>query len=152
MFVGLRPLPFQGSSSTGLSNTTQLQNAAHTHQGFPTADHQGYTTYNSSAYSSHAYAQHNPQQMYGQQRLYPPHRQGTPSIVAQNQSSTSADRFPCPQCDKTFTRNFDRKRHMEIHLPGSSGNNRCQYCQKDYSRADSLKRHLDNGCEMKQRS
>lgn len=64
-------------------------------------------------------------------------------------SSANVERFPCPYCSKSFTRNFDRKRHMEIHTPGSSGNNRCLYCRKEYSRADSLKRHIDNGCEMK---
>lgn len=62
-------------------------------------------------------------------------------------ASSGVGRFPCPRCDKSFTRNFDRKRHMKTHVPGRSGNNRCQYCRKDYSRADALKRHAGRGCK-----
>ena len=71
------------------------------------------------------------------------------SPTASSAHRESAERFQCPHCEKSFTRNFDRKRHMEIHVPNNSGHNRCRWCLKDYSRPDSLKRHLDNGCERR---
>jgi hypothetical protein len=85
-------------------------------------------------------------------------------------TSTSGERFPCEKCGKTFSRSHDRKRHHETqHLP-TPVVHRCQYCEKEFSRhvfffhdlshvcrrntltdssirADSLKRHLDNGCD-----
>ncbi|TDL26062.1 hypothetical protein BD410DRAFT_836737 [Rickenella mellea] len=73
---------------------------------------------------------------------------GQPVSPTASNSGTSQERYPCAYCDKTFSRNHDRKRHTETHVPGSAGNNRCPHCGKDYSRADSLKRHLDNGCDQ----
>ncbi|KAL5528701.1 hypothetical protein ACEPAF_7838 [Sanghuangporus sanghuang] len=134
--------------------------AHHQQQGFPAAQQQIYSGYNTNA----TYAQPSPQlypqyleQGQGVPATYDYQRRGSSSTVSSSpsqssQSSSSSDRFPCPNCDKSFTRNFDRKRHMEIHMPGSAGNNRCRYCHKDYSRPDSLKRHLDNGCEKKPHS
>jgi len=81
-------------------------------------------------------------------------------------TSPSGERFPCEDCGKTFSRSHDRKRHQEtLHLPNSVSH-RCRYCEKEFSRwvllcwiiirrnywlysvrADSLKRHLDNGCD-----
>ncbi|OCH91702.1 hypothetical protein OBBRIDRAFT_886809 [Obba rivulosa] len=53
-------------------------------------------------------------------------------------------RYPCAQCDRTFSRAHDRKRHFESQHLQTSHN--CQYCGKEFSRTDSLKRHIDNGC------
>lgn len=115
-----------------------------------------------AGYEGASYPQASPQQytQYSERGQGPPpsayaHQRHDSSTIApssslsQSPQSSSPDRYPCPHCEKSFTRNFDRKRHMEIHLPGSSGSNRCRYCYKDYSRPDSLKRHLDNGCEKK---
>ncbi|EJD02654.1 uncharacterized protein FOMMEDRAFT_167845 [Fomitiporia mediterranea MF3/22] len=157
------PMPssyaYQGySAHPGHATIPQTTGGLHPSQAaFPPTQQPAY-----SGYSSTSYAQASPQ-LYSQ---YPEHGQNVAAAYAHQrrsssstgcstpspQPSSSSDRFPCPNCDKSFTRNFDRKRHMEIHLPGSSGSNRCRYCQKDYSRPDSLKRHLDNGCEKKPRS
>ena len=89
-------------------------------------------------------------------------------------SSSSGERFPCEKCGKTFSRSHDRKRHHETQHLSSPVIHRCRYCEKEFSRyvktfllssfsqltrvsscspsirirrADSLKRHLDNGCD-----
>jgi len=83
----------------------------------------------------------------------------SPTTVA----SPPAERFPCEKCGKTFSRSHDRKRHHETQHMVSPVIHRCRYCEKEFSRyvprppcfsncqtplrADSLKRHLDNGCE-----
>lgn len=62
-------------------------------------------------------------------------------------SSTAGDRFLCEKCNASFGRQHDRKRHYETHHLSSPPVHRCQYCRKEFSRGDSLKRHLDNGCD-----
>jgi hypothetical protein len=58
-----------------------------------------------------------------------------------------ADRFHCDQCDSTFSRAHDRKRHAETHNTTNPPMHICQECSKSFSRADSLKRHLNsNNC------
>lgn len=57
------------------------------------------------------------------------------------------DRFPCELCDRSFTRSHDRRRHYETVHAATPVLHRCRYCGKDFSRADSLKRHIDNGCD-----
>ncbi|KAG1736031.1 hypothetical protein EDB19DRAFT_1061345 [Suillus lakei] len=57
------------------------------------------------------------------------------------------DRFPCELCDRSFTRSHDRRRHYETVHATTPVLHRCRYCGKDFSRADSLKRHIDNGCD-----
>ncbi|KAH8118920.1 hypothetical protein DFH11DRAFT_407800 [Phellopilus nigrolimitatus] len=149
--ASLHPLPFQAyPAHSGKVNVAQIP------QSYPPVQQQAYG-YNASAYPpppSHSHA-HLPLQGHSLPSEYQRHSSSSTipsSPTPSSQSSSSTDRFPCPHCDKSFTRNFDRKRHMEIHVPGSSGSNRCRYCVKDYSRPDSLKRHLDNGCEKKPRS
>lgn len=61
--------------------------------------------------------------------------------------STTGERFSCVKCGATFGRSHDRKRHYETHHLATPPVHRCQYCRKEFSRADSLKRHTDNGCE-----
>lgn len=89
------------------------------------------------------------------------------NLTCPNSSTSSplSERFPCEKCGKTFSRSHDRKRHYETqHLP-TPILHRCVYCRKEFSRcgtlihilssachltslrADSLKRHLDNGCD-----
>lgn len=62
-------------------------------------------------------------------------------------SPLSGERFSCVKCGATFGRSHDRKRHFETHHLATPPVHRCQYCKKEFSRADSLKRHVDNGCE-----
>lgn len=135
----------QGFSSQG----NQPVPNSHSHaSNYPVVNTQ-YPPYNSTSYQTpFTYGQNDEQS-----RLTPMQGQGSTALVStQGQGQiASPERFPCPHCTKTFTRNFDRKRHMEIHIPGAGGINRCQFCHKDYSRSDSLKRHLDNGCEKKPR-
>ncbi|KAJ3507301.1 hypothetical protein NLJ89_g6382 [Agrocybe chaxingu] len=96
----------------------------------------------------------------------------TASTSPTSASSPSGERFPCEKCGKTFSRSHDRKRHHETQHLASPVIHRCVYCQKEFSRcgppasflprfliklftyfprlsrrADSLKRHLDNGCD-----
>ena len=156
----MRPAQYQRGysvpSSGGASDASHVmytQQTSYNSQGQPVA-YQGYAH---SPSTMHHYSQGGQQPHPQPHATVPPnYRPGPPprsSAGTQQYASSSlpssTERFPCPHCEKTFSRNFDRKRHMEIHVPGSSGNNRCQYCHKDYSRADSLKRHLDNGCDMK---
>jgi hypothetical protein len=80
-------------------------------------------------------------------------------------SSPSGERFPCDKCGKTFSRSHDRRRHHETQHLTAPLIHRCRYCEKEFSRSvlqpctpkiprslihpfrtDSLKRHLDNGC------
>jgi hypothetical protein len=80
-------------------------------------------------------------------------------------TSPTGERFPCEKCGKTFSRSHDRKRHHETQHLASPIIHRCRYCEKEFSRcdfspapnfgpcshffsrADSLKRHVDNGCD-----
>ncbi|KIK39988.1 hypothetical protein CY34DRAFT_88195 [Suillus luteus UH-Slu-Lm8-n1] len=73
-----------------------------------------------------------------------------PSHSSTSPSSNPAligDRFPCELCDRSFTRSHDRRRHYETVHAATPVLHRCRYCGKDFSRADSLKRHIDNGCD-----
>ncbi|KAG2747071.1 hypothetical protein P692DRAFT_20875420 [Suillus brevipes Sb2] len=73
-----------------------------------------------------------------------------PSHTSTSPSSNPAligDRFPCELCDRSFTRSHDRRRHYETVHAATPVLHRCRYCGKDFSRADSLKRHIDNGCD-----
>ena len=81
-----------------------------------------------------------------------PPTQHYPTQTASNKSdispnSLSGERFSCVKCGATFGRSHDRKRHYETHHLATPPVHRCQYCRKEFSRADSLKRHVDNGCE-----
>jgi len=79
-----------------------------------------------------------------------PSQYASTSAVSANYTSTSAgDRFVCSQCDASFSRPHDRRRHYETQHLESPPVHRCRYCQKEFTRADSLKRHLNNGCEPK---
>lgn len=80
-------------------------------------------------------------------------------------TTTTTERYPCEICGKTFSRSHDRKRHHETQHTNNPLLHRCRYCRKEFSRcalfnslscqdieqlihrADSLKRHLDNGCD-----
>ncbi|KAG2112085.1 hypothetical protein DEU56DRAFT_204246 [Suillus clintonianus] len=81
--------------------------------------------------------------------------QGSPPPAASRSAHTSpssnpalvGDRFPCELCDRSFTRSHDRRRHYETVHATTPVLHRCRYCGKDFSRADSLKRHIDNGCD-----
>ncbi|KAF9227015.1 hypothetical protein BS17DRAFT_440508 [Gyrodon lividus] len=64
-----------------------------------------------------------------------------------NPLTATGDRYPCDICERTFTRLHDRRRHYETVHASSPVLHKCCYCRKDFSRADSLKRHLDNGCD-----
>ncbi|EIM21596.1 hypothetical protein WALSEDRAFT_18648 [Wallemia mellicola CBS 633.66] len=55
-----------------------------------------------------------------------------------NCQSTSRE-FKCSICDQQFSRNYDLKRHQNIHLLIKSYT--CN-CGKTFSRKDALKRHL----------
>lgn len=59
----------------------------------------------------------------------------------------AGERYPCDRCDRSFTRLHDRRRHYETVHSTSPVLHKCRFCRKDFSRADSLKRHVDNGCD-----
>jgi hypothetical protein len=82
--------------------------------------------------------------------LQHPSQHAVSSAMASNyaSTSTSAERFACSNCDASFGRAYDRKRHYETHHLESPPIHRCQFCQKEFTRGDSLKRHVDNnGCD-----
>lgn len=173
--AALRPLPFSTGHSAGAipqsaflppsphgspTYTRDHRYAHHTSTSAPSVGHQPYPAYSTPRHSptspntfaapAHSHASSSavpyivPSQSHPQSPMYAQGGSSSPPGGPQ-------ERYPCPHCEKTFSRNHDRKRHMETHVPGSSGNNRCRYCGKDYSRADSLKRHVDNGCDQKPR-
>ncbi|KAI5118238.1 hypothetical protein M0805_008874 [Coniferiporia weirii] len=143
----LHPLPFQGyPAHTSQASVSRVPSNVYP-PGSNYPPQPVYSAYGGAA-SPMQSATPDPQRVYAySQRAGPSSAVPSPPLPASTPSPTTSDRFPCPHCDKSFTRNFDRKRHMEIHIPGSSGSNKCRHCYKDYSRSDSLKRHLDNGCE-----
>lgn len=59
----------------------------------------------------------------------------------------AGERYPCDLCDRSFTRLHDRRRHYETVHSTSPILHKCRFCRKDFSRSDSLKRHVDNGCD-----
>ncbi|KAF8554239.1 hypothetical protein OG21DRAFT_1484844 [Imleria badia] len=59
----------------------------------------------------------------------------------------AGERYPCDLCDRSFTRLHDRRRHYETVHATSPVLHKCRFCRKDFSRSDSLKRHVDNGCD-----
>lgn len=129
---------YNHSSSTNVANGYYTQPSYNvTSQAYTSQVHGRENSSNSSASSS--YYPNVPQSPSTTQQQYSP----------SSPTSPSSERYPCSFCDKTFSRSFDRRRHMATHVPGSSGNNRCPYCSREYSRADSLKRHLDNGCDRR---
>lgn len=69
------------------------------------------------------------------------------SSSSQDTLAMTGERFVCVKCGASFGRSHDRKRHYETHHLTSPPVHRCQYCRKEFSRSDSLKRHLDNGCD-----
>ncbi|EMD33715.1 hypothetical protein CERSUDRAFT_87043 [Gelatoporia subvermispora B] len=69
---------------------------------------------------------------------------GSLALAPASASAGGEQRFPCSECERTFSRAHDRKRHYESQHLQTSHN--CQYCTKQFSRTDSLKRHIDNGC------
>lgn len=53
--------------------------------------------------------------------------------------------YKCDQCQQSFSRNHDLKRHKRIHLAIKPFP--CTFCEKSFSRKDALKRHrLVKGC------
>ncbi len=67
------------------------------------------------------------------------------SIPSAAGGAAPTERFYCDKCDKSFGRAHDKKRHYEsAHL---QTHHECRFCHKCFSRNDSLKRHIDNGCE-----
>lgn len=61
-------------------------------------------------------------------------------------------RFTCEICGGSFSRLYDRKRHHETLHAENPTIHRCTFCQKEFARGDSLKRHQDGGCEKMQLS
>ncbi|KAL8413590.1 hypothetical protein RB594_005016 [Gaeumannomyces avenae] len=75
---------------------------------------------------------HNPHHMY---------QQHTDPAASRHQDRP----FRCDQCNQSFNRNHDLKRHKRIHLAVKPFP--CNYCDKSFSRKDALKRHrLVKGC------
>jgi hypothetical protein len=80
---------------------------------------------------------------------YPTQYASTSAVPVNYPSTSTGDRFVCSQCGATFSRAHDRKRHYETQHLESPPVHRCQHCLKEFSRGDSLKRHLDKGCDAR---
>lgn len=80
---------------------------------------------------------------------YPSKYTSTSAVAANASSTQTKDRSVCPECGCSFSRSLDLRRHFETQHLESRRVHRCPYCRNEYIRADSLKRHLDNGCEAK---
>jgi hypothetical protein len=61
---------------------------------------------------------------------------------------TSERPFKCSNCDLSFSRNHDLKRHQRIHSGERPYN--CLKCNKSFSRLDALNRHQSSAiCEYR---
>ncbi|KAB5560151.1 hypothetical protein GE09DRAFT_1220809 [Coniochaeta sp. 2T2.1] len=67
-------------------------------------------------------------------------------VYGQGHPQIHQDRpFKCDQCQQSFNRNHDLKRHKRIHMAVKPFP--CTFCEKAFSRKDALKRHrLVKGC------
>jgi uncharacterized Zn-finger protein len=123
----------------------------------PSAMHRGGGPY--SSFSSHPIAV----------PLTRPHQSSSSrprSSMGNGPLAVSGERFICEVCGKDFSRAHDRKRHHETQHAATPVTHKCVYCEKDFSRyvfvvrlsfsfsgwtfffrADSLKRHIQNGCD-----
>lgn len=56
-------------------------------------------------------------------------------------SKRSADgRYPCPECDKTFTQVGNMRRHLQLHYGKKPWT--CQFCGKMFSRKSHVQVHM----------
>ncbi|EGO00335.1 hypothetical protein SERLA73DRAFT_180879 [Serpula lacrymans var. lacrymans S7.3] len=125
------PTPSQTYQETSSTTTRRARTGtepypppAHLHH--PQAGHPGPTSYHSQANTGRPV--HSPSSSAG--------------------SAAGGERFPCSQCDRTFTRLHDKKRHFDTIHAANPPTHRCRHCAREFSRTDSLKRHIDNGCDV----
>ena len=56
--------------------------------------------------------------------------------------------FKCNDCDLSFARCHDLRRHEKIHKKGNQNSNKCEFCNRLFSRPDALNRHIKlNTCQ-----
>ncbi|KAG5363783.1 Transcriptional regulator MET32 [Yarrowia sp. B02] len=88
------------------------------------------------------YSYYNIQEPQPQPQHQPPE---TPNVPAYDVGSADKQ-FKCDQCECSFRRNHDLRRHKRSHLPVRPFP--CTTCSRSFSRKDALKRHLAaNACE-----
>ncbi|TRM70157.1 hypothetical protein BD626DRAFT_390578 [Schizophyllum amplum] len=109
-----------------------------------------YTDSSSYAYPSpsHLESSHQP---YGMPSAPLYYDSGSPSAFSSGSSSmapspeqrSSEARHPCPHCSRTFTRQHDRRRHIDsVH---ENHTVECSVCHRTFTRLDSCQRHTDSG-------
>lgn len=76
-----------------------------------------------------------------------------PNATGKTKSSSSARRgdFPCPNCDKTFTRQEYVRRHSLLVHEGARPHT-CKACNKGFARSDLLNRHQKSCAQVKEES
>ena len=55
-------------------------------------------------------------------------------------SKTDESRFQCSQCDKSYSRNADLKKHMKTH--SCENPCKCSICDKAFLHSEDLKKHI----------
>ncbi|KAJ3014033.1 hypothetical protein HKX48_005391 [Thoreauomyces humboldtii] len=64
--------------------------------------------------------------------------------AASTDPSPAAKSFSCSVCQKTFTRAFNVREHMQVHEPERVRSFLCELCSRCYFRSADLARHLKN--------
>ncbi|KAL1743392.1 hypothetical protein HDZ31DRAFT_41018 [Schizophyllum fasciatum] len=92
------------------------------------------------------------QYLHGMPATPPYHDPGSPSALSSDSSSAvhsspeqrhTEARHACEHCSRTFTRQHDRRRHVEsVHKNHTV---ECEKCHRTFTRLDSCQRHTDSG-------
>lgn len=105
-----------------------------------------YSYYNIQDPQQQQQQQHQPQAENVSPGVVPGVGSGGPAVSGYDGIGSADKQFKCDQCECSFRRNHDLRRHKRSHLPVRPFP--CTTCSRSFSRKDALKRHLAaNACE-----